>query len=99
MIKESKCCSRVINVSLNYEISIVFNNVKNYNAHLIIQQLNKLVSINSFYISSFPSDSLVKTLGENNFRHLSLELDSEASDLAKTERILPYECICDFEKF
>lgn len=76
---------------------LLYNNLANSILNFSFD--NKLVSINSFYISSFPSDSLVKTLGENNFRHLSLELDSEASDLAKTERILPYECICDFEKF
>ena len=30
-----------IRVKLNYEISIVFHNLKNYNLHLIMQELHK----------------------------------------------------------
>ena len=31
-----------MNVSLNYKTPIVFHNLKNYDAHLILQELDKL---------------------------------------------------------
>ena len=44
-------------------------------------------------------DSLVKNLGEIDFKHLSQEFDSEVLDLVKQKRFYPYEYVSSFEKF
>ena len=42
---------------------------------------NKLVFIDSFQLLNFQLDSLVKNLGDNDFKHLSQEFDIEVLDL------------------
>ena len=61
-------------------ISVVFNNQKNYDSHLITQKRNvtsngleKLVSIYSPQLLSSSLDSLVKNLDEDDFNYLSQE--------------------------
>ena len=44
-------------------------------------------------------DSLVKTLGENGFKYLSEEFDSEVSDFITQKGFYHCEDMCDFEKF
>ena len=44
-------------------------------------------------------DSLVKNLGENDFKHLIQEFDSEVLDCVKQKGSYPYKYMFDFEKF
>ena len=59
----------------------------------------KLSFIDSFqFLSSSLVDSLVKSLGENDFKYLSQEFDNNMLDLVKQKVFYPYEYISDFEK-
>ena len=101
------------NLTLNYDIPIVFHSLKNYDAN-VMQELGKfdfkinaianglekymsfslddqLVLIDSFQFLSSSLNSLVKNLGENDFKHLCQEFDSEVLDLVKQEGFYPYE--------
>ena len=57
---------------------------------------NKLIFIDSFQFLSSSLDSLVKSSGENDFKHLSQEFDSEVSDLVTQKGFYLYEYMCDF---
>ena len=57
------------------------------------------LSLPCFKYLSSSLDSLVKNLGENGFKHLSQEFDSEALDLVRQKWFHLYEYKCDFEKF
>ena len=68
-----------------FKINVIPNGLEKY---MSFSLNNKLVSIDSFQFLSFSLDSLVKNLGENDFKHFSEELDSE---------VLEY--MSSFEKF
>ena len=57
---------------------------------------NKLIFIDSFQFLSSSLDSLVKSSGANDFKHLSQEFDSEVSDLVTQKGFYLYEYMCDF---
>ena len=59
---------------------------------------NKLDFIDSFQFLSSSLDSLVKNLGNDDFKYLSQEFYKNVSDLAKQRRFYPYEYMSDFEK-
>ena len=70
----------------------MFHNLKHCDARFIIQELRKFNFktnaipsrlINSFEILISSLDSLVKNLGEDDFKDLSQELDIEVLDLVK----------------
>ena len=59
----------------------------------------KLSFIDGFqFLSSSLVDSLVRSLGENDFKYLSQEFDNNMFDLVKQKVFYPYEYISDFEK-
>ena len=60
---------------------------------------NKLVFFDSFQFLSSSLDSLVKNLSKRGCKHLSVEFDSDVSDLVKQKGFYPYESMNDFEKF
>ena len=60
---------------------------------------NKLVFIDSFQLLSSSLESLVKSLGKNNFKYLSLKFDSDILDLVKQKGSYPYEYMRGFEDF
>ena len=111
-----------INLKLNHKIPAVFHNLKNYNFHLITQELGKfnlkinvilnglekhlsfninntLSFIDSFQFLSSSLDSLVKNLGEDDFKYLSQEFDNNVLDLVKQIGFYHYEYLSDFKKF
>ena len=100
---------------------MVFYNLKNYDSHLIMQELSKfnfklnvisnelekctsfsinkeLSFIDSFQFLSSSLDTLLKNLGEDNFKYLRQEFDNNISDLLKQKGFYLYEYISDFEK-
>ena len=89
-----------INLKLNHKIPVIFHNLKNYDSHLIMQELgkfnlkisvisnglekymsftinNKLSFIDSFQFLSSSLDSLVKNLGNDDFKYLSQKFDNK----------------------
>ena len=111
-----------INVKLNHKIPVVFQNLKNYDLHLLMQELskfnfkinvvpnglekymsfsinNKLIFIDSFQFLSSSLDSLVKSLGKDNLKHLNQEFYINVLDLVKQKGSYPYEYMTDFKKF
>ena len=98
------------------------HNLKNYDSHLIMQEIGKfnlkiyfipngLEKYMSFTINdklnftdslqflSSLLNSLVKSLGKNDFKYLSQEFDNIVFDLLKLKVFYPYEYISDFERF
>ena len=53
----------------------------------------------SFQFLSFSSDILVKNLGENHFKYLSQEFDTEVLDLVQQNGFYSYKYMYDFETF
>ena len=105
----------IISVKLNHKIPVVFYNLKNYDSHLIMQELSKfnfklnvisnelekytsfsinkeLSFIDSFQFLSSSLDTLLKNLGEDNFKYLRQEFDNNISDLLKQKGFYLYEC-------
>ena len=76
-----------INVKLNHRIRETFHNLKNYDSHLIMQELGKFnlkrnVIPNSFYMSF----SIINKLSFiHSFKFLSSSLDSLVKNLAKDD--------------
>ena len=93
-------------VTLNPKIPIVFQDLENYDSHLIMPELGKInfkinvilselekymsfninikfIFIDIFQFLSSSLDSLVNSLGENNFNYLNQQLDSKLLDLVK----------------
>ena len=60
---------------------------------------NKLVFIYSIRLVSSLLGSLVKKLGENNFKHLRQEFNNAVLDLVKQKWFYPYEHMCNLETF
>ena len=92
----------------NYEAQIIMHKIGKFDFKIydIPSRLEKYMSFSldhklvfngSFQSSSL--DSLVKKLGENHFKHLSQELDSEVFDLVKQKGFYPYEYMSSFEKY
>ena len=104
-----------INLKLNQKFPILFHNLKNYDSHLIVQELgkfnikisvmpnglvhNKLSFIDSFQFLSSSLDSIVKNLSKDDFKYLSQEFDKNKLDLVKQKGFYPYEYMTDFENF
>ena len=91
----------------------MFHNLKNYDAYLVLQECGKfefkingipngleqpLIYISTTFLSS-SLESLVKNVGENNFRKLNQEFDSKVLGLVNQKGFYPCEYIYDFEKF
>ena len=53
----------------------------------------------SFEFLVFSLVSLVRNLGDNDFKHLIQEFNSDVLDLVKQKGFYSYEHMCDFEKF
>ena len=110
-----------INISLstlNWIIknSIVFSNLKNFDYHVIKQEVgkfvfkinvtpnrlreymsfnmnNELIFIDTFLFLPFSSDSSVKNLSKDDFRHLSQWFDTNVLDLVKQKTLYTFEYI------
>ena len=76
-----------INLKSNHKIHVVFNNLKNYDSHFVIQELGKF---NLFNLSS-SLDSFVKNSKKDNFKYLSQEFDNNILDLVKQKGLYPYD--------
>ena len=76
-----------INVSLNYKIPIVFDNLKNYDSHLIMQELGKFnfkISVISNRLEKYMSFILNNNLVFiDRFQFLSSSLESLVKNLGK----------------
>ena len=78
-----------INVKLNHKISIVFQNLKNYDSHLIMQELGKF----NFKINVIPTilercmsfNISNKSIFIDSFQFLSSSLDSLVKNLGKND--------------
>ena len=81
---------------ISFKVNLIPNGLEKY---VSFSLNNKLVFVDSFQFSSFSFDSLVKTLGGNDFKPLCNEFDSEVLDLVKQKGFYPYEYICNFKKF
>ena len=92
-----------INVKLNYKIFVKFHNLKNYNSHLILQELGK----SNLKINVIP-DGLEKYMSEyiinnklsfiDSFQFLSSSLDSLVKNLWNDD--IKYSSLeFDFKKF
>ena len=73
-----------ISVKLNHKILVVFHKLKNYDSHVIMQELGKF----NLKLKVIP-----------NVKYLSQIFDNNVLDLVKQERFYPYEYMIDFEKF
>ena len=60
---------------------------------------NKLIFIDSFQFLSSSLDSLVRNLGNNDFKYLREECDCKVLDFAKQLGFYPYEYMSGFENF
>ena len=60
---------------------------------------NKLGFTDSFKFLSSSLDSLVKNLGNDDFKYLSQESDNNVLDLVKQKGFYCYDYMSDFEKF
>ena len=60
---------------------------------------NKLTFIDSFQFLSYSWKSLVKNLGQFDFKYLSQEFDSKVLDLAKQKVFYQCDYMSSFEKF
>ena len=78
------------------KISLVPNRLEKY---MIFTINNKLSFIHSFRFLSSALYSLVKSLNEDHFNHLSQKLNKNKLDLVKQKGLYPYEYRSDFEKF
>ena len=78
----------------NYKISIP-NGLEKYMSFRIN---NKLSFIDSFQFLSLSLDSLVKSLGNDDFKYLSQEFDNSVLDLVKQKGFYLCEYMADFEK-
>lgn len=104
--------------TLNWIIknSIVFSNLKNFDYHVIKQEVgkfvfkinvtpnrlreymsfnmnNELIFIDTFLFLPFSSDSSVKNLSKDDFRHLSQWFDTNVLDLVKQKTFYTFEYI------
>ena len=71
----------------DYKINIIQNGLEQYMSFNIN---SKLFFIDDFQFSSFPLNSLVKSLRKNDFNYLSQQLDAE-QDLVKQKGFLKFE--------
>ena len=78
------------------KISLAPNGLEKY---MIFTINNKLSFIDSFRFLSSALYSLVKSLNEDHFKHLSQKLNKNKLDLVKQKGLYPYEYRSDFEKF
>ena len=90
-----------IKVKLNHKNHIVSCNLKNYDSHIILQELDKfdfkikftlkgkLIFIDSFQFLNSSVNSLVKNLSKNGFKYLSPEFVNNVLDLVKQRRFYP----------
>ena len=60
---------------------------------------HKLDFIGSFQFLSSSLNSVVKKLGEDDFKYLNQEFDSKVLDLVKQNGCYSYEYMSDFRKF
>ena len=60
---------------------------------------NKLSFIDTFPFIRSSLDSLVKNLGEDDFKYVSEEFDNNVLDLVKQKGFYPYKYVSGFEKF
>ena len=96
-----------INLKLDHKISTVFHNLKNYDSHFFVQQIDK----SNLKINVIPNglekcigvslDILVKNLRFviYDFKYLSQEFDNNVLDLVKQKGFYQCEYMSDFEKF
>ena len=84
-----------INLKSNHKIHVVFNNLKNYDSHFVIQELGKF----NLFNLSYSLDSFVKNSKKDNFKYLSQEFDNNILDLVKQKGFYSYEYMSDFEQF
>ena len=80
----------------NFKINVIPNGMEKY---MSLNINNKLVFIDSFPFLSSSLGSLVKSLGKNNFKYLSLKFDSDILDLVKQKGSYPYEYMSGFQNF
>ena len=81
---------------INFKINVIPNGLEIY---MSFNVNNKFIFIDIFQFLSSSLDSLVNSLGENNFNYLNQELDSKLLDLVKQKGFYPHEHLSDFEKF
>ena len=78
-----------INLKLNHKILIVFHNLKNYDSHLIMQELGKFnlkISVMPNGLEKYMSFTINNKLGFiDSFQFLSSSLDSLAKNLNKDD--------------
>ena len=78
-----------INVKLNHKILVVFHNLKNYDSHLIMQELGKFklkINVIPNGLEEYMSFSINNQLSFNdNFQFLGFSKDSLVKNLAKDD--------------
>ena len=78
-----------INVKLNHKIPVVFQNLKNYDSHLIMQKLDKFnlkINVIASGLEKYMSFSINNKLSFiDSFQFLSSSLDSLVKNLAKDD--------------
>ena len=78
-----------INVKLNHKIPVVFQNLKNYDSHLIMQALDKFnlkINVIASGLEKYMSFSINNKLSFiDSFQFLSSSLDSLVKNLAKDD--------------
>ena len=78
-----------------FKINVIPNGLEKYMSFKIN---NKLAFNDSFQLLRCSLDSLIKSLGKDDFNYLSQESHSDVSDLVKQKRFYPYEYTSGFEK-
>ena len=80
----------------NLKIYVITNGLEKYVTFTIN---NKLRFVNSFQFLSLELNSWVKTLGKDDFKYLSQELDDNVLHLVSQKYFYSYEYMSGFEKF
>ena len=78
----------------DFKINVIPNGLGKYTSFSLD---NMSVFTNSFWFLNSSLDSLIKNLGENDFKLLSRKSDSEVLDLVKQKGFYPYEYMSSFE--
>ena len=73
--------------------------LRNYDSHLVMQQLGLNLIMDSFQFPSSLLDSLFKDLSNHDFKYLSQYFHNNVLDQVKQKGFYPYEKMSDFEKF
>ena len=80
----------------SFKVNVISNGFKKYMSFNIG---NKLIFIDSFQFLPSSIDSLIKSLGKDDFKYLSQKFYRNVLHLVKQKGWYPYTYVSDFEKF